>query len=266
MKIRAKLIAAVCGALLLEGVVSFLAVYLGLSKFITPGALIAYSIVVILSIIAGAAIATVFSFRFVKRMEVVKEQLTAMAEHDLTYQIPEKTLKVKDELGDIARTSAKTAESLREMVETLNAMLSGMDKNIVETSERVDNLSEKLEGMSATTEQVSTGLMETAAAMHELDVSTDEIEVVMKGVAKQAQEGGRGRKDQYPRIGTSGKREGIQKQCKSYIKGQQGAYGRSNQSFQKYPADSGAYGNYPKYHKSDQSSCYQCFHRGSESR
>ena len=174
MKIRAKLIAAVCGALLLEGVVSFLAVYLGLSKFITPGALIAYSIVVILSIIAGAAIATVFSFRFVKRMEVDKEQLTAMA---------------KDELGDIARTSAKTAESLREMVETLNAMLSGMDKNIVETSERVDNLSEKLEGMSATTEQVSTGLMETAAAMHELDVSTDEIEVVMKGVAKQAQEG-----------------------------------------------------------------------------
>lgn len=189
MKIRAKLIAAVCGALLLEGVVSFLAVYLGLSKFITPGALIAYSIVVILSIIAGAAIATVFSFRFVKRMEVVKEQLTAMADHDLTYQIPEKTLKVKDELGDIARTSAKTAESLREMVETLNAMLSGMDKNIVETSERVDNLSEKLEGMSATTEQVSTGLMETAAAMHELDVSTDEVEVVMKGVAKQAQEG-----------------------------------------------------------------------------
>ena len=63
MKIRAKLIAAVCGALLLEGVVSFLAVYLGLSKFITPGALIAYSIVVILSIIAGAAIATVFSFK-----------------------------------------------------------------------------------------------------------------------------------------------------------------------------------------------------------
>lgn len=189
MKIRAKLITAVCGALLLEGVVSFLAVYFGLGKFITPGALIAYSIVVILSIIAGAAIATVFSFRFVKRMEVVKEQLTAMADHDLTYQIPEKTLKVKDELGDIARTSAKTAESLREMVETLNTMLSGMDKNIVETSERVDNLSEKLEGMSATTEQVSTGLMETAAAMHELDVSTDEIEVVMKGVAKQAQEG-----------------------------------------------------------------------------
>lgn len=189
MKIRAKLITAVCGALLLEGVVSFLAVYLGLGKFIEPGALIAYSVVMILSIIAGAVIATIFSFRFVKRMEVVKEQLTAMADHDLTYQIPEKTLKVKDELGEIARTSAKTAESLREMVETLNAMLSGMDENIVETSERVDTLSDKLDGMSATTEQVSTGLMETAAAMHELDASTDEIEVVMKGVAKQAQEG-----------------------------------------------------------------------------
>lgn len=189
MKIRAKLITAVCGALLLEGVVSFLAVYLGLGKFIAPGALIAYSAVMILSIIAGAVIATIFSFRFVKRMEVVKEQLTAMADHDLTYQIPEKTLKVKDELGEIARTSAKTAESLREMVETLNAMLSGMDENIVETSERVDTLSDKLDGMSATTEQVSTGLMETAAAMHELDASTDEIEVVMKGVAKQAQEG-----------------------------------------------------------------------------
>lgn len=189
MKIRAKLITAVCGTLLLEGVVSFLAVYLGLGKFIAPSALIAYSVVMILSIIAGAVIATIFSFRFVKRMEVVKEQLTAMADHDLTYQIPEKTLKVKDELGEIARTSAKTAESLREMVETLNAMLSGMDENIVETSERVDTLSDKLDGMSATTEQVSTGLMETAAAMHELDASTDEIEVVMKGVAKQAQEG-----------------------------------------------------------------------------
>lgn len=79
----------------MEGVVSFLAVYLGLSKFITPSALIAYSIVVILSIIAGAAIATVFSFRFVKRMEVVKKQLTAMADHDLTYQIPGKDIESK---------------------------------------------------------------------------------------------------------------------------------------------------------------------------
>ena len=189
MKLREKMIGIVCGTVLLEGIVAFLALYLGFGKKVPAGAWITFGIVVLLSLAVGAVLAVVFSSAMLKRIKALKEQLTAMSNHDLSYEMSGKMLSAKDEVGELSRASEALVSSFKEIVSTLKQVVSGMDKNVMETSQRVDTLSEKLEGMSAATEQVSAGLVETAEAMHELDASTDEIEVVMKDVAKQAQEG-----------------------------------------------------------------------------
>lgn len=147
------------------------------------------SIVVVISLILGIVLTILFSTKLVKRIRQVQVQLTSLANKDLTCVIPEEMLKAKDEVGEMARASERTAESLKEVITGMSEAARNIDDAIVETSQRVDDLSGKLGGMTAATEQVSSGLVRTASAMHDLDVSTDDIELVMKDVAKRAQEG-----------------------------------------------------------------------------
>lgn len=167
--------------------------YVGIDESILrksiQGLVVPLSIVIVISLVAGIVLSVLFSMKLVRRIKQVQCQLTAVSDKNLTFVMPEDTLKAKDELGEMARASEQTAQALREMIQTMSETAKNMDDSIVETSQKVDVLSEKLEGMSATTVQVSAGLEQTAAAMHDLDVSTDDIELVVKGVAQKAQDG-----------------------------------------------------------------------------
>lgn len=192
MKIKSKLIAIVCGILILAYAASFITVYISANQAMKEslqGLVVPLSIVIVISLLLGIVLSVLFSTKLVKRIKQVQCQLTAVADKNLTYKIPEDTLKAKDELGEMARASEKTAQSLKEVIQTMSETARSIDDSMTETYQKVDGLSEKLEGMSATTVQVSAGLEETALAMHDLDVSTNDIELVVKGVAQKAQQG-----------------------------------------------------------------------------
>ena len=143
MKLREKMIGIVCGTVLFEGIVAFLALYLGFGKKVPAGAWITFGIVVLLSLAVGAVLAVVFSSAMSKRIKALKEQLTAMSNHDLSYEMSGKMLSAKDEVGELSRASEALVSSFKEIVSTLKQVVSGMDKNVMETSQRVDTLSEK---------------------------------------------------------------------------------------------------------------------------
>ncbi len=192
MKIKTKLIAAQCGVTVLTTAVSLILIYIVTNQKEN----VTFSDIVLPLIIAGGVALVsgiVLSIRcsmgIVRRMKQIQSQLSAVAQKNLTCEIPKETLKAKDELGELARVSEKMSQELKEVVMAMSEAAENIDETMGETSRKVDELSEKLDGMSSTTEQVSDGLMETASAMHALDVSTDDIELVMKGVAEQAQEG-----------------------------------------------------------------------------
>lgn len=167
--------------------------YVGIDESILSdsiqGLVLPLSIVIVISLILGIVLSVLFSTKLVKRIKQVQCQLAAVADKNLTYNMPEDTLKAKDELGEMARASERTAQALKEVIQTMSETAKNIDDSLTETSQKVDILSGKLEGMSATTVQVSAGLEETASAMHDLDVSTDNIELVVKGVAQKAQQG-----------------------------------------------------------------------------
>lgn len=167
--------------------------YVGIDESILAdsiqGLVLPLSIVIVISLLLGIVLSVLFSTKLVKRIKQVQCQLAAVADKNLIYNMPEDTLKAKDELGEMARASERTAQALKEVIQTMSETAKSIDDSLTETSQKVDILSGKLEGMSAMTVQVSAGLEETASAMHDLDVSTDDIELVVKGVAQKAQQG-----------------------------------------------------------------------------
>lgn len=167
--------------------------YVGIDESILAdsiqGLVLPLSIVIVISLLLGIVLSVLFSTKLVKRIKQVQCQLAAVADKNLIYNMPEDTLKAKDELGEMARASERTAQALKEVIQTMSETAKSIDDSLTETSQKVDILSGKLEGMSAMTVQVSEGLEETASAMHDLDVSTDDIELVVKGVAQKAQQG-----------------------------------------------------------------------------
>ena len=192
MRIKSKLMVVVGGILLLSSAASLITMYIitNLKGSITFGdILLPLAIVGVVSLALGIVLSFLFGGKIVGRIRQIQSQLAAVAEKDLTYEIPEATRKAKDELGEMARASEGTAKALKEIIVAMSQTAKNIDDAISETSQKVDELSDKLTGMSATTEQVSAGIVETASAMHDLDVSTDDIELVMKGAAKQVQEG-----------------------------------------------------------------------------
>lgn len=192
MRIKSKLMVVVGGILLLSSAASLITMYIitNLKGSITFGdILFPLAIVGVVSLALGIVLSFLFGGKIVGRIRQIQSQLAAVAEKDLTYEIPEATRKAKDELGEMARASEGTAKALKEIIVAMSQTAKNIDDAISETSQKVDELSDKLTGMSATTEQVSAGIVETASAMHDLDVSTDDIELVMKGAAKQVQEG-----------------------------------------------------------------------------
>lgn len=192
MKMKTRLVAAQCGVSILATVLSLILVYIFMSQkdAVTFGDVVLPLVIAgVVALVLGVVLSIRCSKGIVKRMRQIQSQLNAVAQKDLTCEIPKAALKAKDELGEVARASQKMAQELKEVVLAMSQTAKNIDDSLGETSQKVDELAEKLDGMSATTEQVSDGLMETASAMHALDASTDDIELVMKGAAKQAQEG-----------------------------------------------------------------------------
>ncbi len=192
MKIKQKLVGLICGMTCLTSVLSIVAVVIvaQMSKGTNLVTLLIPLIVIaVLAIALSVFVALKFSKKMLKRMEEVEKQLGALANRDLSYELSKNVIKAKDEIGKLAKASDKAVQALKEMLSEMTEVAYNIDDTVGETSEKSDVLWDKLEGMTEITKEVSAGLEQTAIAMRDLDVSTDDIEDVMKEVAQQAQDG-----------------------------------------------------------------------------
>ena len=119
---------------------------------VLEGAVIISSIVFI---VIGAIIVLFFSGVLTKGISAASNHLQVLAKGDFSIDVPEKDLKAKDEIGDMARAVTSMQNSIREMI-----------RNIKENSISVDSQSESLaavsEEMTSTSENVSNAIQEVA--------------------------------------------------------------------------------------------------------
>lgn len=117
----------------------------------------------------------IFFYIIKKQMNPISKSLELaknIAELDLTHEIDEKTLRSKDELGDLAKAMNKMTILLRQMIHDIR--LSG---NYVNSSS---------EELSTTSQIISQGSSQQAATLEEVAASVVEMEAMIKENAENA--------------------------------------------------------------------------------
>nr|MBP3598953.1 methyl-accepting chemotaxis protein [Eubacterium sp.] len=192
MKMKQKLIFMMSSVLALAAVLSVVAVCIsanGMEGVNLVALLVPMIIVFVVAIALGIFLTIRFANKMFGRMQEIEKQMKAIAARDFTNEMPTKMWKKKDEIGSLAKATKAVTETVQEMVSEVSEVACNIDETVGETSYMSEELSGKLEKLSGLTREVSNGLEQTAAVMHDLDVSTDNIEEFMKGVAQKAQDG-----------------------------------------------------------------------------
>lgn len=145
-------------------------------------------ILLIISAVFSIAIASYISRDIVKKLGVLNRELRNLAERggDLTKEIE---INSKDEIGDVARSTNKFLQNLREIISTIISESTDINNAAKASNMSTINLNANVEKVSATVEELCASMEETAASGEEMGGSASDIEDSAKNVAMKAQEG-----------------------------------------------------------------------------
>lgn len=149
--------------------------------------IISIVIISILTIIA-IAFASVIISGVLKSLNVLKRELSALAERggDLTQEIK---VNSKDEIAELANALNLFLSNLRVIIKEVKTTAEntlGINEVI---SVNLNELMENVQEVSSTTEEISAGMQETAASAEEIASTTQEVERAVQSIAEKSQEG-----------------------------------------------------------------------------
>lgn len=143
----------------------------------------------IIVLLVGSVGGYVFAGFISRPIIAISKHLEVISTGDFTGDIPHLAVKMKDEIGTLAKSVGNMQKSIREMINsTLQETRTLADLSDME-EKRMAELSLQVEEISATTEELSAGLEETAASTQEMNATSNEIEKAIDSIAEKAQEG-----------------------------------------------------------------------------
>jgi methyl-accepting chemotaxis protein len=145
--------------------------------FIAIGVLI---VAVILSYLAGNGIA--------KGIGKMQNSISKMEEGNFSIEHDGKVLNMKDEVGEIARSSHNMQTKIAGIIKDIQTESENVKVNSIDAESSIADMHSQIEDVSATTEELSAGMEETSASAQEMNASAalvDEEVVKMKSRTKQ---------------------------------------------------------------------------------
>lgn len=125
----------------------------------------------------------------VKALKNTKAILTQISHGDLTYVIPEKELKRKDDFGELLLEMDLMQDSVSALIKKVQDESEIMQNIVMEIADNYKELNRNIEDVSATTEELAAGMEETAAASQEISATSHEIEGAARNIAERSSEG-----------------------------------------------------------------------------
>lgn len=122
----------------------------------------------------------------IRPLKLVTSHLKKIGEGDLESKLPNKLLKYKDEMGDIARASTITQNSLRDIILLINSETENILKATEFSNSSFIDLSDKLNNSSRFVEHLSAETQETAAATEELNSTAQIIQSSVESINENA--------------------------------------------------------------------------------
>jgi len=146
-------------------------------------------IIIAAAAVFGTALSVMISSTITRGIKAAADHLIVIGSGDFSRQIPEYHLKLKDEVGDMARAVNKMQTSVKGVIEGVVHEAQNINSLAERTAKNISELNEDIEEVSATTEQLSAGMEETASASEEMNATSMEIETAVESIASKAQDG-----------------------------------------------------------------------------
>lgn len=143
--------------------------------------LVAAILIILISLFIANYIAT--------PMRLASGYLNVLANADFTRNVPEKVMKRKDELGELAKSVDIMSTSIKTVLHDVAAEAKRVEENISASSQSLDALTSQIMDVSATAEEMSAGMEETAASAQEMNAASTEIQHAVDTIATKAMNG-----------------------------------------------------------------------------
>ncbi len=131
--------------------------------------------IILLGIIIGVAVATLIARNIADPLGESVRQLNAVADGDLTQNIPVELGNRRDEVGSMVQALQKMQVSLRSVLKEVREEADKSADMALEVQHLVGELNDSTQDMSAATEEMAAGMEETAASTSNLQHLSDTI-------------------------------------------------------------------------------------------
>ena len=131
--------------------------------------------IILLGIIIGVAVATLIARNIADPLGESVRQLNAVADGDLTQDIPVELGNRRDEVGSMVQALQKMQSSLRSVLKEVREEADKSADMALEVQHLVGELNDSTQDMSAATEEMAAGMEETAASTSNLQHLSDTI-------------------------------------------------------------------------------------------
>ncbi len=145
-------------------------------------------IIIVCSLILGAALAYFIGNSFKKIIGKINVQLNKFAEGDFSHKLDQRVTRSKSELGEISRSANSVQQAVQGIIQSVIEKSQNIHAAMNSAVDRISDLNANIEDVSATTEQLSAGMQQTAATMQEMSATSSEIEAAVENIAKKSQE------------------------------------------------------------------------------
>lgn len=152
-------------------------------------AMLMISIVLGVFLLISTSIAYVLGTAIAKGYENLKKDLAHLENGEFNFQLHERFINRKDELGDITRSFFNMQEKIKGIITTIKKEAENIGSSSEILLEGADSVYRDIENISATTEELSAGMEETAASTEEINATSVTIEEDISHVNERASNG-----------------------------------------------------------------------------
>ena len=145
-----------------------------------------FAAIILLGLLIGVAAAIVIAKNIAGPLQKSVQNLEAVANGDLTQEVPVEMTHRNDEVGDMGRALKKMQESLHEVLHNVNKEAESSIEMVNEVQALVGELNDSAQDMSAVTEEMAAGMEETAASTVNMQDLSDKIREQVRESANEA--------------------------------------------------------------------------------
>lgn len=145
-----------------------------------------FAAIILLGLLIGVAAAIVIAKNIAGPLQKSVQNLEAVANGDLTQEVPVEMTHRNDEVGDMVRALKKMQESLHEVLNNVNKEAESSIEMVNEVQALVGELNDSAQDMSAVTEEMAAGMEETAASTVNMRDLSDKIREQVRESANEA--------------------------------------------------------------------------------